>query len=193
MEVPRSNLSYSCWPTPQPQQCGIWASSVTHTTVHANARSLTHWAMTGIEPESSWILVGFIIHWALKGAPSAPYIFMEWMNNAFENCLPQNAYKYAHPKCLLQLQWEKFPLPHFPGAFFFPGHQIFFNAAAGAKKQTNKQTNKQTKPTFFLSIKCNFVPIFHLNSFLLHCMGILNIVWKLERPIKASLLLFHVN
>ena len=27
---------------------------------HSNARSLTHWARPGMEPESSWILVGFI-------------------------------------------------------------------------------------------------------------------------------------
>ena len=36
-----SNQSYSCQPTPQPQQCGIQAASVTCTTAHSNARSLT--------------------------------------------------------------------------------------------------------------------------------------------------------
>ena len=34
--------------------------SVTYTTAHSNARSLTHWVRPGIEPMSSWILVGFI-------------------------------------------------------------------------------------------------------------------------------------
>ena len=34
--------------------------SVTYTTAHSNARSLTHWARPGIEPVSSGILVGFI-------------------------------------------------------------------------------------------------------------------------------------
>ena len=29
-------------------------------TAHGNARSLTHWEGPGIEPESSWILVGFV-------------------------------------------------------------------------------------------------------------------------------------
>ena len=49
-----------CWPTPQPQQCSIWAVSVTYTTNHSNARSLTHWPREGIKPTSSWILVRFI-------------------------------------------------------------------------------------------------------------------------------------
>ena len=53
-----SNQSYSCWPTPQ--QLRIWATSVTYTTAHHNARSPTHWAKPGIEPTSSLILVGFI-------------------------------------------------------------------------------------------------------------------------------------
>ena len=56
----RSNQSYSCWPTPQPQECQIWATSMTYTTAHHNARSLTHWAGPGIGPESSWMLLGFI-------------------------------------------------------------------------------------------------------------------------------------
>ena len=44
----------------QPQQHEIWAMSVTYTTAHSNARSLTHWVRPGIEPASSWILAGFI-------------------------------------------------------------------------------------------------------------------------------------
>ena len=43
---------------PQPRQ--IWASSVTYTTAHGNAGSLTHWARPGIERASSWFLVGFV-------------------------------------------------------------------------------------------------------------------------------------
>ena len=45
---------------PQPQQGGVWASSVTYTIGHSNARSPTHWARPRIEPESLWILVGFV-------------------------------------------------------------------------------------------------------------------------------------
>ena len=37
---------------------------------HSNARSLTHWVRPGIEPVSSWMLVGFINHWATTGTPS---------------------------------------------------------------------------------------------------------------------------
>ena len=33
----------SCQPTPQPQQCHIWATSETYTTAHGNAGSLPHW------------------------------------------------------------------------------------------------------------------------------------------------------
>ena len=37
MEAPKlgSNWSCSCWPTPQPQQCGIQATSLTYTTAQA--------------------------------------------------------------------------------------------------------------------------------------------------------------
>ena len=37
-----------------------WAASATYTTAHSNARSLTHWATPGIEPEASWFLVRFV-------------------------------------------------------------------------------------------------------------------------------------
>ena len=62
MEVPRqgSNQSYSCRPMPQPQQHQIRAVSVTYTTAHGSARSLTHWTRSGIEPSTSRFLVGFI-------------------------------------------------------------------------------------------------------------------------------------
>ena len=46
--------------TPQPHQHQIWTASVTYTTTHDNARSLTHWARPGIEPATSWFLVGFV-------------------------------------------------------------------------------------------------------------------------------------
>ena len=61
IEVPRQgwNRSYSCWPTPQPQQRLIWAMSATYTTAHGNARSLTHWARLGVESTSSLILVRY--------------------------------------------------------------------------------------------------------------------------------------
>ena len=62
---PKSWISaVNCRPTPQPQLRQIWASSVTYTTGHGNARSLTHWSRPGIEPTSSWVLVRFFNHWA---------------------------------------------------------------------------------------------------------------------------------
>ena len=39
---------------------GFWGSSATYTTAHGNARSLTQCMRPGIEPTSSWILIGFI-------------------------------------------------------------------------------------------------------------------------------------
>ena len=38
----------------------VGSTSSTYTTAHRNTRSLTHWARPGIDPASSWILVGFI-------------------------------------------------------------------------------------------------------------------------------------
>ena len=46
----------SLLPTPQPPQHQIRAMSLTYTTAHSNAGSLTHWAKPGIEPTSSWTL-----------------------------------------------------------------------------------------------------------------------------------------
>ena len=54
---------------PQPQQSGIQATFVTYTTAHGNTGSLTQWERPGIEPTSSWILVGFVNRWVMKGTP----------------------------------------------------------------------------------------------------------------------------
>ena len=55
-----SSQSCSCQPMPQPQHRQIQAKSVTCTTAHGNAGSLTHWARPRIETASSWMLVRFI-------------------------------------------------------------------------------------------------------------------------------------
>ena len=47
----------------------MWAIASLHHS-HSNARSLTYWARPGFEPTSSWILVGFITHWARRGLTS---------------------------------------------------------------------------------------------------------------------------
>ena len=51
------------------QQLRIQAASVTYTTAHGNAASLTHWARPEIEPTSSWMLVRFVNCWATTGTP----------------------------------------------------------------------------------------------------------------------------
>ena len=69
MEVPRLGVKLELQ-LPQPQQCGIQMESVTYTTAHSNAESLTHWTRPGIEPASSWILVVFVTsepQWELPG------------------------------------------------------------------------------------------------------------------------------
>ena len=60
IEVPRPGVESELQPTPQPQQRQTQAASATYTTAHGNTKSLTHWARPGIEPASSWILVGFV-------------------------------------------------------------------------------------------------------------------------------------
>ena len=48
------------WPTPQPQQQQIWATSVTYTRAHSNPGSLTHCVRPGINSAASWMLVRFV-------------------------------------------------------------------------------------------------------------------------------------
>ena len=48
---------------------GIRAMSATYTTAHDDDGFLTHWAGLGIEPSTSWFVVGFVNHWATRGTP----------------------------------------------------------------------------------------------------------------------------
>ena len=70
-----SNRNCSRRPMPEPQQHGIGATSVTHTTAHGNAGFPTHWARPGIEPTTSWFLVRFVNHWAMMGTPGFFYCY----------------------------------------------------------------------------------------------------------------------
>ena len=47
------------------------ALTVNYMAALGNAGSLTHWARPGIKPATSWILVGFIRHWAMKEMPES--------------------------------------------------------------------------------------------------------------------------
>ena len=72
MEVPRLGVQSelcSRRPAPEPQQLGIWAASATYTTVQGNTGSLTHWVRPGMEPTTSWLLVGLVNHSATRGTP----------------------------------------------------------------------------------------------------------------------------
>ena len=48
---------------------GSEPTSANYTTAHSNAESLTHWTRSGIEPESAWIPVRSVNHWAMTGTP----------------------------------------------------------------------------------------------------------------------------
>ena len=54
----------------------------TYTTAHSNAGSLTHWARPGIEPTSSWMLVGFVNCWATVGTP-----WLTFLNDCLGCCV----------------------------------------------------------------------------------------------------------
>ena len=69
MDVPRLWVEGELQLQPTPQQCQIQATSVTYTTC-GNAQSLTYWGRPGMEPTSSWILVGFLMRWATTRTPS---------------------------------------------------------------------------------------------------------------------------
>ena len=80
-----SNWSCSCWP--MPQQRRIQAVSVTCTIAHGNGGSLTHKMRPGIEPKSSWMLVGILACycWAIKGTPQLILICIFLMTNDAEH------------------------------------------------------------------------------------------------------------
>jgi len=52
---------------------GIQVASATYTTAQSNAGFLTHWSRPEIEPASSWMLAGFVNHWAMIGTQKPPF------------------------------------------------------------------------------------------------------------------------
>ena len=62
MEIPRLGVGSELQLPAYTTATTIWDStlSATHTTAQSNAGSLTHGARPGMEPGSSWILVGLV-------------------------------------------------------------------------------------------------------------------------------------
>ena len=83
MEVPRLRVKSELQLPTYTTATATWDPSCICdlTTAHSNARSLTHGARPGINPASSWILVGFVTHWATTGTPhwvfSSTYYYSE--------------------------------------------------------------------------------------------------------------------
>ena len=86
-------------------QLWIQATSVTHTTAHSNAGSLTSWARPGIEPTTLLILVGFIStvqEWELlwlnflniiwNNSLMSHYIHTSWHFTSISTCISQKGY-----------------------------------------------------------------------------------------------------
>ena len=63
---------------PPPQWCRIQVACAAYTTALSNAGSLIR---PGIEPASSWMLVGFINHWAMMGTPSFLFFYSYYSMN----------------------------------------------------------------------------------------------------------------
>ena len=57
---------------------GTQTMSANYTPAHGNMGFLTHWVRSGIEPASSWILVGLITHWATMGTPFFSLLLYYW-------------------------------------------------------------------------------------------------------------------
>ena len=55
--------------------------SVTYTAAHSNTGSLTHWAMPGIEPMSSWMLLEFFTTESQQELPRSPNFLLSLQSN----------------------------------------------------------------------------------------------------------------
>ena len=87
MEVLRLGVELELQPTVYTKQCRIWATSVTYTTALSSAGSLTHRARPGIEPVSSWILIGFITSEPQQELLSSFYIRVPcWAPGTYSVC-----------------------------------------------------------------------------------------------------------
>ena len=85
----------------------IRATSATYTTAHGNTESLTHWARAGIEPSTSWFLVGFVNPCATTGTPHLCSLFEVLMKLACLTLLPSNSVNLPLSIDHSDHQWQK--------------------------------------------------------------------------------------
>ena len=72
-----------------------------YTTAQGNPGSLTHWARPGTEPISSWMLVGFVNHWATMGTL--------WILNIIKHLLSVHIFLFASDFFLFfAFVWSRF-------------------------------------------------------------------------------------
>ena len=87
MEIPGSGLnrSYSCRPTPQPQQCQIWAISATYTRAHGNAQCRILNTLIKARDWTHNVMVPSCIrfHCTTTRAPQNKHNFWQWIVEAF--------------------------------------------------------------------------------------------------------------
>ena len=121
MEVRRLGFNWSCSHQTQPQPRRIWAMSVTYSTAHGNARSLSRWLRPGIKPTTSWFLVEFV-----SAVPWQELMLSSYLNDLLKYHLKeqymrctQSPYLYkkhhsALPLCLVLWVWG----PRLQNTFF---------------------------------------------------------------------------
>ena len=130
MEVPRLGVQSirSHQPIPQPQQCRIQAESAACATGCGDAGSLAYWVGPGIEPSSSWILVGFASFWATMGTTC--FLFK---NEIFEVLLWWSRLRIQHCHCS--------SLGHCRGLGSIPGPGTFKCHRHSQKKKKKRKRN----------------------------------------------------
>ena len=74
VEVPKARGWIGVVATSLCHSQGFQAVSATYTSARGNIWTLTHWARPGIEPASSWILVGFITPWDATGTLKCSFL-----------------------------------------------------------------------------------------------------------------------
>ena len=151
---------------PQPQQPGIQAMSATCTTAHSNAASLTHWARPGIQPETSWLLVGFFstvlqweLLWCMFSDKTVAWKFPLWHNgmDGFLRALGHRLDPLAQHSALRIQLWYRQQL--LLGSDSWPGNSICHRVVKKEKKEKKKKKRKTvawSNVTFNLMVLGNF-------------------------------------